>query len=45
VLLKREREAEGDEYVDQDMFVTSAYKAQQEEMARLEEEEKQRDGK
>ena len=33
--LQREREAEGDEYADKDKFVTSAYKAQQEEVRRI----------
>lgn len=41
-LLAREREAEGDEFADKDKFVTSAYKAQQEETRRAEEEEKRR---
>lgn len=35
-LLAREREAEGDEFADKDKFVTGAYKAQQEEVRRLE---------
>lgn len=38
-LLAREREAEGDEFADKEKFVTSAYKAQQEEVRRIEEEE------
>ncbi|KAI9853027.1 MAG: hypothetical protein M1838_002806 [Thelocarpon superellum] len=38
-LLAKEREAEGDEYADKEKFVTSAYKAQQEEARRLEAEE------
>lgn len=41
--LQREREAEGDEFADKDKFVTEAYKAQQEEVKRLEEEEKLRE--
>ncbi|KAI5291549.1 hypothetical protein KEM54_003731 [Ascosphaera aggregata] len=41
-MLQREREAEGDEYADKEKFVTSAYKAQQEEARRLEEEEEKR---
>ncbi|KAF1961760.1 hypothetical protein CC80DRAFT_197309 [Byssothecium circinans] len=41
-LLKREREAEGDEFADKDKFVTGAYKAQQEETRKAEEEEKRR---
>ncbi|KAI9747058.1 MAG: hypothetical protein M1815_004675 [Lichina confinis] len=42
-LLAREREAEGDDYADKEKFVTEAYKAQQEEVRRLEEEERQRE--
>ena len=42
-LLAKEREAEGDEYADKEKFVTSAYKAQQEEVRRLEEEERIRE--
>ncbi|WEW57834.1 hypothetical protein PRK78_003301 [Emydomyces testavorans] len=38
-LLAREREAEGDEYADKEKFVTAAYKAQQEEVRRIEAEE------
>ncbi|KAK4186848.1 coiled-coil domain-containing protein 55-domain containing protein [Podospora australis] len=41
--LKREREKEGDEFADKEMFVTEAYKRQQEENRRLEEEEKKRE--
>ncbi|KAF2477346.1 uncharacterized protein BDR25DRAFT_11 [Lindgomyces ingoldianus] len=41
-LLQREREAEGDEFADKEKFVTGAYKAQQEEVKRIEEEEKKR---
>ncbi|KAK3401221.1 coiled-coil domain-containing protein 55-domain containing protein [Sordaria brevicollis] len=41
--LKREREAEGDEFADKEKFVTEAYKRQQEENRRLEEEEKRRE--
>jgi len=41
--LKREREAEGDEFADKEKFVTEAYKRQQEENRRLEEEEKARE--
>ena len=37
--LLREREAEGDEFADKEKFVTGAYKAQQEDNTRLEEEE------
>ncbi|KAI9843638.1 MAG: hypothetical protein M1837_006220 [Sclerophora amabilis] len=42
-LLVREREAEGDEFADKEKFVTGAYKAQQEEVRRLEEEERLRE--
>lgn len=41
--LAKEREAEGDEFADKEAFVTSAYKAQQEEMRKLEEEEARRE--
>lgn len=41
-LLQREREAEGDEFADKAKFVTSAYKAQQEEARKAEEEDKKR---
>lgn len=41
-LLKREREAEGDEFADKEKFVTEAYKTQQEEARKAEEEEKRR---
>lgn len=41
--LAKEREAEGDEFADKESFVTSAYKAQQEEMRKLEEEEVRRE--
>lgn len=43
-MIQREREAEGDEYVDKEAFVTGAYKAQQAELARTEEEEAKREG-
>ena len=39
-LLQKEREAEGDEFADKEKFVTGAYKEQQAEARRLEEEEK-----
>ncbi|EXJ82652.1 hypothetical protein A1O3_06465 [Capronia epimyces CBS 606.96] len=42
-LLKRERDAEGDEFADKEKFVTEAYKKQQEEIKRMEEEEKKRE--
>jgi coiled-coil domain-containing protein 55 len=38
-LLQKQREAEGEEFADKDMFVTEAYKKQQEEVKRMEEEE------
>ncbi|KAJ5788259.1 hypothetical protein N7457_003249 [Penicillium paradoxum] len=41
--LAREREAEGDEFEDKEKFVTSAYKAQQEELRKAEEEEARRE--
>lgn len=42
-MLAKEREAEGDEFADKEKFVTRAYKAQQEEVRRIEEEEVQRE--
>ena len=42
-LLQREREAEGDEFADKEKFVTGAYKAQQDEVRRMEEAEAQRE--
>lgn len=42
-LLQKEREAEGDEFADKEKFVTGAYKAQQEEMRKLEEQERRRE--
>lgn len=41
--IAREREAEGDEFADQEKFVTEAYKRQQEENKRQEEEERRRE--
>ncbi|KAK0906687.1 hypothetical protein LTR02_005829 [Friedmanniomyces endolithicus] len=41
-LLQKEREAEGDEFAGKEKFVTGAYKEQQVEARRLEEEEKRR---
>lgn len=41
VKTRRERENEGDEFADKEAFITSAYKAQQEEMARIAQEENQ----
>jgi len=42
-LLRRERDAEGDEFADKEKFVTGAYKKQQEELKKMEEEEKKRE--
>ncbi|PWY70492.1 hypothetical protein BO70DRAFT_267605, partial [Aspergillus heteromorphus CBS 117.55] len=42
-LLAKEREAEGDEFADKEKFVTGAYKAQQEELKRMQEEEEERE--
>jgi len=42
-MLQKEREAEGEEFKDKESFVTGAYKAQQEEMRKLEEEEAKRE--
>jgi hypothetical protein len=44
-LLQKEREAEGEEFADKEQFVTAAYKKQQEEMLKLEEEERLREGR
>ncbi|KAF7158646.1 hypothetical protein CNMCM5623_003706 [Aspergillus felis] len=44
-LLAKEREAEGDEFAEKEKFVTSAYKAQQEELRRIEQEEAERERK
>lgn len=44
-LIERERAKEGDEFGDKDAFVTQAYKEQQEELRRLEEEEQLKEGK
>ncbi|MCJ1386571.1 hypothetical protein MMC17_009697 [Xylographa soralifera] len=42
-MLAKEREAEGEEFVDKEKFVTGAYKAQQEEVRRMEAEEARRE--
>ncbi|KAL4791167.1 coiled-coil domain-containing protein 55-domain containing protein [Aspergillus venezuelensis] len=42
-MLAKEREAEGGEFDDKEKFVTGAYKAQQEELRKVEEEEKARE--
>jgi len=41
---KKEREAEGDEFAGKEKFVTNAYKRQQEEIRKAEEEERLREG-
>lgn len=43
-MIQRERELEGDEFIDKEAFVTQAYKDQMVEVRRAEEEEKRRDG-
>jgi len=43
-MMQREREAEGDEFKDKEVFVTQAYKDQMEEVRKAEEEEKRREG-
>lgn len=42
-LLQKQREEEGEEFADKDMFVTEAYKKQQEEVKRMEAEEAKRE--
>ena len=42
-MLAKEREAEGEEFADKEKFVTGAYKAQQEEVRRMEAEEARRE--
>ena len=41
---KKEREEEGEEFAEKEKFVTGAYKRQQEEMRKAEEEERLREG-
>jgi len=43
-LIEREREKEGEDFKDKDAFVTQAYKEQQEELRKLEEEEALKEG-
>ena len=43
-MIQRERELEGDQFADKDAFVTQAYKDQQAEVRRAEEEERMREG-
>lgn len=42
--VQKEREKEGDLYGDKEMFVTEAYLKKQEELKKLEEEERRREG-
>jgi coiled-coil domain-containing protein 55 len=42
---KKEREAEGEEFAGKEKFVTNAYKRQQEELRKAEEEERLREGR
>ncbi|KAF5380956.1 hypothetical protein D9615_003978 [Tricholomella constricta] len=44
-MMQLEREAEGDEFKDKEIFVTQAYKDQMEQVRKAEEEEKKREGK
>jgi coiled-coil domain-containing protein 55 len=41
---KKEREQEGEEFAGKEKFVTNAYKRQQEEIRKAEEEEREREG-
>lgn len=43
-MIQKEREREGDEFADKDQFVTPSYLKQQEELRKVEEEEKKREG-
>lgn len=43
-MLQHERDEEGDEFVDKEKFVTTAYKRQMEEVKLAEQEEKDREG-
>lgn len=43
-MVQREREMEGEEFDDKDSFVTPAYLAQQEELRKIEEEERKKEG-
>lgn len=43
-MVQREREMEGEEFADKDAFVTPAYLAQQEELRKIEEEERKKEG-
>lgn len=43
-MIQREREQEGDEFVDKEQFVTQAYRDQMAEVRRAEAEEKKREG-
>ena len=44
VKIKREREQEGDEYQDKDVFITTAYKQQQEELEKAAKIDKDEEG-
>lgn len=43
-MVQREREKEGEEFVDKDQFVTPSYLAQQEELRKIEAEETKKEG-
>lgn len=43
-MVQRERQKEGEDFADKDAFVTPAYLAQQEELRKIEEEEKKKEG-
>jgi coiled-coil domain-containing protein 55 len=43
-MVQREREKEGEEFADKEAFVTEAYKEQQAELRKAEEEEARREG-
>ncbi len=43
-MMQRERELEGDQFKDKEIFVTQAYKDQMEQVRQAEEEEKRREG-
>lgn len=42
ILLKRDRDSEGDLFADKEMFVTSAYKKQQEEIEKQDQEDREK---
>jgi len=43
-MVQREREMEGEEFAEKDSFVTPAYLAQQEELRKIEDEERKKEG-